>query len=269
MVVGGAYNAISASLVEKAGFDAVWLSSFAVSVAERALPDANLITLSEMLNVGRNMVASVGIPVIADCENGYGDVNNTMHTVREFERAGISAVCIDDNQYPKRCSLFDHLDRQLVPITEMVAKIKASKDVQRSAEFTFIARTEAIIAGCDVGESIDRCGAYLEAGADLLVIHSKSWPRLLRVLERWDAPDSLVVIPTMFPEVDLQELRAAGFKMIIYANQAVRAALKAMEEVLTKLRRTGRAADVENDILTLDRIHELVRFQDVLSGRLS
>lgn len=267
VVVGGAHNAISACLVERAGFDAVWLSSFAVSVAERALPDANLITLSEMLHVGRNMVASVNIPVIADCENGYGDINNTIHTVREFERAGISAVCIDDNQYPKRCSLFDHVDRRLITLPEMVSKIKAGKDVQRSKEFMFIARTEAIIAGCDISECVDRCSAYLEAGADLLVIHSKSWPQLLHVLEGWKAPDSLVVIPTMFPEVELPQLRSAGFKMVIYANQALRASLKAMEEVLTKLRQTGRAAEVENEILTLDKIHDLVRFQEVRSHK--
>lgn len=265
VVVGGAHNAISASLVERAGFDAVWLSSFAVSVAERALPDANLITLSEMLHVGRNMVASVEIPVIADCENGYGDINNTIHTVREFERAGISAVCIDDNQYPKRCSLFDHVDRRLITLPEMVSKIKAGKDVQRSKEFMFIARTEALIAGCDISECIDRSSAYLEAGADLLVIHSKSWPQLQRVLEKWNAPNSLVVIPTMFPEIDLQQLRDAGFKMVIYANQALRAALKAMEDVLTKLLQTGRAIEVEDEILTLDRIHELVGFQEVQS----
>ncbi len=266
VVVGGAHNAISAKIVERAEFDAVWLSSFGVSVAERALPDANLITLSEMLQVGRNMVAAVDIPVIADCENGYGDINNTIHTVREFERAGVSAICIDDNQYPKRCSLFDHTDRQLIPASEMVSKIKAGKDVQRSGEFMFIARTEAIIAGCDISECVDRSRAYLEAGADLLVIHSKSWAHLLQVLARLKTPDSLVVIPTMFPEIDLQQLRSAGFKMIIYANQAIRASLKAMEEVLTKLRRTGRSAEVEDDILTLARVHELVGFQDVRSN---
>lgn len=266
VVVGGAHNAISAKLVERAEFDAIWLSSFGVSVAERALPDANLITLSEMLQVGRNMVAAVDIPVIADCENGYGDINNTIHTVREFERAGVSAVCIDDNQYPKRCSLFDHADRQLIPVAEMVSKIKASKDVQRSEGFMFIARTEAIIAGCEISECVDRSCTYLEAGADMLVIHSKSWAHLLQVLARVKTTDSLVVIPTMFPEIDLQQLRSAGFKMIIYANQAMRASLKAMEEVLTRLRRTGRSTEVEDDILTLARVHELVGFQDVRSN---
>jgi phosphoenolpyruvate phosphomutase len=147
----------------------------------------------------------------------------------------------------------------------MVSKIKAGKDVQRSKEFMFIARTEALIAGCDISECIDRSSAYLEAGADLLVIHSKSWSQLQRVLEKWNAPNSLVVIPTMFPEIDLQQLRDAGFKMVIYANQALRAALKAMEDVLTKLLQTGRAIEVEDEILTLDRIHELVGFQEVQS----
>ena len=263
LVVGGAYNAISASMVERAGFDAVWLSSFGVSIAERALPDANLITLSEMLHVARNMVAAVDIPIIADCENGYGDINNTIHTVREFERAGISAVCIDDNQYPKRCSLYDHADRELISLPDMVAKIKAAKDVQRSSEFVFIARTEAIIAHCDVSECIDRSSAYLEAGADLLVIHSRSWRHLLAVIDGWEQRDKLVVIPTMFPEIELDHLRREGFKMIIYANQAIRASLKAMEAVLNKLRLTGRSADVESDIFTLSQINELVGFEDV------
>lgn len=266
VVVGGAFNAISAKLVEQAGFDAVWLSSFGVSIAERALPDANLITLTEMLNVGRNIVASVDIPVIADCENGYGDINNAIHTVREFERAGIAAVCIDDNHYPKRCSLFDHADRHLIPVSEMVEKIKAGKDVQRSSDFVFIARTESIIAGCSIGECVDRAGAYFEAGADLVVIHSKSWPHLLQVVTRLKAPDGLVVIPTMFPEIDLQRLRSTGFKMVIYANQAIRAALQAMESVLGRLRSTGCADQVEEDILPLQRIREMVGFDDVRSN---
>ena len=266
VMVGGAHNAISARLVERARFDAIWLSSLGVSIAERALPDANLITLTEMLNVARNMVASVDIPVIADCENGYGDINNTIHAVREFERAGISAVCVDDNRYPKRCSLFDHVDRQLISASEMVSKIKAGKDVRRSEDFLFIARTEAIIAGCGISECVERSSAYLEAGADMLVIHSKTWKHLLQMLDGWKAPDCLVVIPTLFPEINVQQLRSAGFKMIIYANQAIRASLKAMEEVLTKLRHADCPADVESEILTLDRIHELVRFEDVLGS---
>jgi phosphoenolpyruvate phosphomutase len=263
VLVGGAYNAISASLVEKAGFDAIWLSSFGVSIAERALPDANLITLSEMLQVGRNMVAAVSIPVIADCENGYGDINNAVHTVREFERAGISAACIDDNQYPKRCSLFDHADRQLVPLPEMVSKIKAVKDAQRSKEFIFIARTETLIADRGFTECVERSCAYLEAGADLIAIHSRSWPDLQHMLAQWEAPDSLVVIPTMFPGVDSQQLRSAGFKVIIYANEAIRASLKATQDVLLKLRHSGRSLDVQTEIMTLDEVHELVRFEDV------
>ncbi len=263
VVVGGAFNAISGKLVERAGFDAVWLSSFGVSIAERALPDVNLITLSEMLNVGRNIVAGVEIPVIADCENGYGDINNTIHTVREFERAGISAVCIDDNHYPKRCSLFDHVDRHLISLSEMVDKIKASKDVQKSSDFVFIARTEAIIAGCSVSECVDRSGAYFEAGADMVVIHSKSWPHLLQVVERLKTPDALVVIPTMFPKIDLDHLRSTGFKMVIYANQAVRAAIQSMESVLNSIRDNGRADQVEEDIFPLALIHGLVGFQDV------
>ena len=127
-------------------------------------------------------------------------------------------------------------------------------------------RTESIIAGCSIGECVDRAGAYFEAGADLVVIHSKSWPHLLQVMDRLKAPDALVVIPTMFPQIDLQRLLSTGFKMVIYANQAIRASLQAMESVLGRLRSTGRAEVVENDILPLDRIRDLVGFEDVRSN---
>src|SRR5688500_15020639 len=105
-------------------------------------------------------------------------------------------------------------------LLDMVVNIRFAKTILRSSELVYIARTEAIIAGCSIAECIDRSSAYLEAGADMLVIHSHSWRHLLQVLEDWQAPDSLVVIPTMFPEIDQQQLRQAGFKVIIYANQA-------------------------------------------------
>src|ERR1044072_1850196 len=118
VVVGGAHDALSARLAEIAGFDAVWLSSLGVSAAFRALPDIGLLTSTEYLQVARNMTLRLTIPVIADCEEGYGDENNVVHTVREFERAGVGAICIDDNAYPKRNSFYS-ADRSLVSVDSM------------------------------------------------------------------------------------------------------------------------------------------------------
>jgi phosphoenolpyruvate phosphomutase len=261
VVVGGAHDAISARLVEEAGFDAIWLSSLGVSTAQRAVPDLNLITMTEMLSVGRHIVARVEIPVIADCENGYGDANNISYTVREFERAGVAAICVEDNAYPKKNSFYE-IERSLIPIEEMVLKIKASKRAQRSEEFGFIARTEALIAGLGISAAIERGHAYDAAGADALVVHAKSWPAVEEFLRQWKGDIPLVIIPTKFPHVGVAALSTAGFKMVIYANQALRASVWTMRKTLSSIRGTGRCDHLDSGMVSLKELEGLVGFCD-------
>ncbi len=168
IVVGGAHDAISARLVEEASFDGVWLSSLGVSVARKALPDINLVTMSEMLEVARSITARIAIPLLADCENGYGDVFNVAYMVREFERAGVAAACIEDNVFPKRNSFYD-VERSLISTAAMVEKIRAGKAAQASSDFMLIARTEALIAGLGAEAALRRAREYERAGADALV----------------------------------------------------------------------------------------------------
>src|SRR5215475_6030966 len=146
VLAAGAHDALSAKLAEEAGFDAIWASGVGIS-AVQAVPDANILTLTETLEAVRRIVDAVEIPVIADCDNGYGNAINVMRTVSEFERAGAAGICIEDNEFPKRCSFYGSVRRELVSVEEHVGKIEAATAARRSRDFTVVARTEALIAG--------------------------------------------------------------------------------------------------------------------------
>src|ERR671923_1240329 len=170
----GAHDALSAKLIEEAGFDAVWASGFGISASLKCVPDASFVTLTEQLEVERNMVEAVDIPIIADCDTGYGNALNVMRTVNDHERAGIAAICIEDNVFPKRCSFYAGVRRELISIDEHCGKIRAAKAAQTVPDFLIIARTEALIAGWGQEEALKRAQAYAQAGADAVLIHSKS-----------------------------------------------------------------------------------------------
>src|SRR5882724_11437730 len=259
VLAAGAHDALSAKLAEQAGFDAIWAGGFGIS-AVQAVPDANILTLTETLEAVRRIVDTVGIPVIADCDNGYGNAINVMRTAAEFERAGAAGICIEDNEFPKRCSFYAGVRRDLVSVEEHARKIEAATAARRSASFLVIARTEALIVGLGLEEALRRAQAYARAGADAVLVHSKAndFRELSEFASRWDGPVPLVAVPTTYAGVSLQELAAAGFRMAIFANQALRAAIVAMRETLRELRRTGRVAAVEDRIAPLEDVYALV-----------
>jgi phosphoenolpyruvate phosphomutase len=127
----GAHDALSAKLIEQAGFDAIWASGFGISTALKCVPDASFVTLTEQLEVERNMVEAVSIPIIADCDTGYGNALNVMRTVNDHERAGVAAICIEDNVFPKRCSFYAGVKRELSDVEEHAVKIRSAKGTAR------------------------------------------------------------------------------------------------------------------------------------------
>jgi phosphoenolpyruvate phosphomutase len=259
VVLAGAHNGLSARLVEQAGFDAVWASGFEIS-ASHAVPDANILTMAENLAVAKNINDSVAIPVVADCDNGYGNAINVMRLVEEYEKAGIAAVCIEDNVFPKRCSFYAGVKRELETIDEFAGKIRAAKRTQQHPDFVVIARTEALIAGWGMEEALKRGRAYAEAGADLVLIHSKSnSPReVMDFAAAWTLNTPLVAVPTTYHTTNVSELAAAGFKVVIFANQALRASIKAMRETLGVLRQAQQGAAVEGMIASLEEVYRLM-----------
>src|SRR5262245_32871726 len=225
VLAAGAHDALSAKLAEEAGFDAVWASGFGIS-AVQAVPDANILTLTETLDAVRRICDAVDIPVIADCDNGYGNAINVMRTVTEFERAGAAGICIEDNEFPKRCSFYAGVRRDLVAPEEHARKVEAAVAARRSPDFAVVARTEALIVGMGMDEAMTRARLYAEAGADAVLVHSKAkdFAELAEFGSRWDLRVPLVAVPTTYPDVEVEDLAAKGFRLAIFANQPLRAA---------------------------------------------
>jgi phosphoenolpyruvate phosphomutase len=259
VLVAGAHNALSALLVQEAGFDGVWASGFEISAAH-GVPDANILTMSENLEAAARMASAVRIPVIADCDNGYGNAINVIHTVRAYEKEGIAGICIEDNVFPKRCSFYAGVRRELAEVEEHAGKIKACVDTRRSSDFAVIARTEALIAGWGMDEALHRGRAYADAGADLVLIHSKSAEpaEVIDFARRWDRETPLVCVPTIYKDTSAGELAEAGFKVVIFANHGLRASIRAMREAFARIRRDPRCAAVDDLIVPLEDVYALI-----------
>jgi len=262
--VGGAFDSMSAKLVEINNFDAIWTGSFAIS-ATHALPDASILTMTEFLNVSSNIVESCKIPVIADCDTGFGGPTNVSHTVKKFESAGVSAISIEDKTFPKQNSLLKNGQHKLISEKEFVAKILAAKDAKINKNFMIIARTEALIAELGMDEAIQRANAYENAGADAILIHSKreTATEIIEFSELWKGSIPLVVVPTTFPTVSIEELIKNKFKMVIYANQTLRASYLAMNHILKELKEKDRISDIKQEMTSMEKIFELQEMYEI------
>ncbi|MCH8916209.1 MAG: isocitrate lyase/phosphoenolpyruvate mutase family protein [Thaumarchaeota archaeon] len=256
--VGGAFDSMSAKLVETHGFDAIWAGSFAIS-ATHALPDASILTMTEFLGVASNMVESCKIPVIADCDTGFGGPSNVSHAVKKYEKSGIAAISIEDKTFPKQNSLLENGRHELISEKDFVSKLIAAKEAKQDQNFMIIARTEALIANLGMKEAIKRARAYEEAGADAILIHSKkSTPdEIFEFAESWGGNLPLVVVPTSYPTVKLDELVSHKIKIVIYANQTLRAAHAAMSRLLSQIIESESVTQTKEDLSSLEDIFHL------------
>lgn len=259
IVIIGAHNGLSAKIGEEAGFDGLWASGFEIS-ASYAVPDANILTMAENLQAAK-MMNNTSLPVVADCDNGYGNAVNVIRCVEEYEAAGIAAICMEDNIFPKRCSFYAGVKRELADVEEHALKVRAAKAAQKDRDFVVIARTEALIAGWGMEEALRRGRAYADAGADMVLIHSKSKDpdEVLAFARAWDRPETpLVCVPTIYRTTTVDTLHKAGFKLIIFANHAIRSSIKAMTETLQTLRREMFTGSVDDKVVPLERVYQLV-----------
>ena len=262
--VGGAFDAMSAKLVENAGFDAVWAGSFAIS-ATHALPDASILTMTEFFNVASTMTNACDIPIIADCDTGYGGPSNVAHMVRKYENAGIASICIEDKIFPKQNTLLEGGKNDLISEKEFVAKILAAKEAKNNNDFLIIARIEALISGLGVKEALKRADAYEAAGADAILIHSKQKTpeEIFEFTDSWKGTIPIVAIPTTYDSVKLNELQEHKIKMVIYANQTLRVAYTAMENLLKEMMMTEKISDVKQPMSNMNEIFELQEMYDI------
>jgi len=262
--VGGAFDAMSAKLVENSGFDAVWAGSFAIS-AVHALPDASILTMTEFFDVASNMSSTCEIPIIADCDTGYGGPSNVRHMVRKYENAGISSICIEDKTFPKQNSLLENGKNDLLSEKEFVAKILAAKEARNDQNFIIIARVEALISGAGMNEALKRATAYESAGADAILIHSKqnTPDEIFEFVDSWKGSAPIVVVPTTYDSVKISELESHKIKMVIYANQTLRVAHMAMTRLLKELIKADHISDVKDKMSSVQDIFNLQEMYDI------
>ena len=234
----GAYDCLSAAVIERAGFPAVYMTGAGTSISRVGYPDIGLTTMSEMAANAAAIANTVSVPVIADADTGYGDVLQVRRTIREYERAGVAGVHIEDQESPKRCGHLD--DKRVVAQEEMVRKLHAALDAREDDDFTIIARCDALaVTGWD--DALRRCEAYVEAGADVLFLEAvQTREQAAYVTSHFDVPMLYNFVETgKSPLLPVAELEKLGFKLVIFPISAMLAAMKTMSDLMRELRDTG------------------------------
>jgi phosphoenolpyruvate phosphomutase len=250
------HNALSAKLVEEAGFQAVWVSGFEIS-ASHAVPDASILPMNVNLEITRSMSAATSLPLIVDIDTGFGNAVNVAYVVPQFAAAGAAAVVLEDKIFPKDSSLRSNGRHRLVSVSEFQGKIAAAK---ASSHLLVIARTEALIAGLGEEEALRRASAYVGAGADAILVHSKqkTTDEIVEFCKAWQGAVPLVIVPTNYPTLgfdDVAALKKVG--LIICGNHAIRAAVASMRRVFADIQQGRSLSAVEGKIASVEDVFAL------------
>lgn len=239
LVMPGCYDALSALLIEKCGFEATQVSGFGVAGSLLGKPDVGLLSFAEMLSQTRNICAAVGIPVMADGDTGFGNAINTYHTVKSFEAAGAAGINLEDQEFPKRCG---HMEgKTVISMEEMVTKIKAAVDARIDPDFVINARTDSI-AIYGVEEAIRRGNAYAQAGADLIFVEAPGEEDdIRRLIQSIKAPVSINMVDGggKTPLVSIETIQKWGAARVSMPVAPVLAAVKGMMDALRQIKADG------------------------------
>ena len=246
LVLPGAYDCITARLIERAGFPAAYMTG-AGTAAISGYPDYGLATMSEMVQNAGRIAATIGIPLISDADTGYGNELNVIRTVREFERVGVAGIHIEDQVFPKKCG---HLDnKELIPLDDYLIKIRAASEARVDRDFLLIARTDSR-AALGFEEAVRRSNAALAAGADMVFLEApQTMDEVLSVPKLVKGPCLLnVVRGGKTPDLDLNDARKAGYKIAIVPGLLMFSVVGTCEEVLDELKRTDRHPKLAKDL---------------------
>lgn len=257
----GVADPLFARLVAKHGFEAVYMTGAGTSATRLGMPDIGLLTLTEMVDNAARIAAACELPVIADCDNGYGGPLNVRRAVQEYERAGVAAIHLEDQVLPKRCG---HLaGKQLIPPQEMVAKLRAAADARRDADFVLIARTDALaVEGLE--PALERAALYGEAGADLLFVEAPGPGDIGAIPGRLSKPAVYNMATSgKTPFLNRTEISKLGYRLILYPNWLLLAAIQAASSVLATLKREESIAGIAPKLPDFRQFFDLVGMQDV------
>jgi phosphoenolpyruvate phosphomutase len=259
------HSPLSARLAEEAGFDGLWASGFELS-ALYGLADVSLISMTQHLDMLRCIAGQTALPIIADIDTGFGNAVNVIHAVREYERAGASAVVIEDKTFPKVTSLATDGRQELLRVEEFQGKIEAAVNARENPDFLIIGRTEALIAGVGEREALMRARAYQDAGADMILVHSKSKTpdEIESFVRAWKGTAPIVIVPTAYPELGADRIRALGkVRIVIYGNHAIRASVTAMQSVFAQILREQGALSATRAIAPVEEMFRLQRMSEI------
>lgn len=268
LVVPGVQAALFAKVVENAGFEAVYATGAGIANLHLGIPDIGLATMTEVLETVKRIVDATTLPVIADIDDGYGNHLNVYRTVKEFTKAGVAALQLEDQKAPKRCGHFR--GKNVVTRDEMVAKIKAARDASVDDDLILIARTDAI-APLSFEEALERAQAYGEAGADLLFVEA---PENLEQLASIPGHLKFPVMANMVeggktPLLSSRVLEEMGYKIVVFANATLKSAIKGLQNLLNGLKNTGSTSELENLMVSMEVRNELTRLKEfqMLDGK--
>ena len=263
LLVPGAYDALSARLVERAGFDAAYMTGFGTTASLLGMPDVGLLSLAEMVDNAGRMARAVDVPLISDADTGYGNAINVARTVQQFERAGVAAIHLEDQVAPKRCG---HMaGKSVVPVDEMVEKVRAAVAARHDPDFVLIVRTDArAVEGLDA--ALERARAYRDAGADVLFVEApESETEVAEVAAAF--PDT----PLLFnwvergrtPMMTLERVAELGFALVLFPVATLFSATTGMQRYLAELRATGTPLGAPDDAVSFDEFTDLVGLPEI------
>ena len=260
----GSYDCLTAKLIQQAGFPAVYMTGAGTSVAQLGYPDLGLATMTDMIANAASITDILDVPLIADADTGYGGILNVRRTVRQYERAGVAAIHIEDQEMPKRCGHLD--DKKVVSTEDMVQKIRAAVDARTDDDFTIIVRTDSIaVTGWE--DAMVRCEEYIKAGADALFVEA------LRTPEEVEQVGKNISVPLLYnfvesgksPLLSAADLEKFGFKIVIYPASALLAVTRVGEKSMAQLKEPGTTAHLIDDMVSLEACFEVVGLSEMLA----
>ena len=264
IVAPGAYDCLTARIIEREGFPVVYMTGAGTAVTRVGKPDLGFATLTEMLANASAMTATISVPLIADADTGYGGGLNVYRTIQEYEKAGVAALHIEDQAFPKRCG---HLDgKEVIPLAEMVVKLRAACDARTDEDFVIIARTDALaVTGLD--DTLRRCAAYAEAGADVLFVEA------LRTETEIDRIRQEVDVPLLYnfvehgksPLIPVTQLAALGFKIVIFPGSLMLSVYTLAQRILREIRQHGTTASLLGEMGSVVDLFNLMGMQEALA----
>jgi len=261
-----AHDALSAAVVEQAGFEGLWASGLSIA-SSLGFRDANEAAWTQVVEVVERMADATSVPILVDGDSGFGNFNNARLAARKLFQRGAAGICLEDKGFPKMNSFVGNR-HPLADIAEFSGRLRAVRDTVPAEDFVLVARIEALIAGHGQQEALERAHAYREAGADAILIHSRksTADEILAFAGAWGNRLPLIIVPTKYFRTPAEVYREAGISMAIWANHAMRASVVAMREVCRRIIDEQGIAGAESQVATLEEVFGLMRYSELAAA---